>query len=70
MRVNPWVPLVGTLAYNFRQHRRGRPTLCSTTRRVIPMGPLAVLLVLGFVGLGAHLYDGYAIKINLDNLTD
>lgn len=32
----PLVMLVGSLVVNFVQHKRGRPTICSTTRKRIP----------------------------------
>lgn len=31
-----WLGLVATLIWNYIQHRRGRPTICSLTRRVLP----------------------------------
>lgn len=34
--MNPWAALLGVLAYNYRCHRRGRPTICATTRRYLP----------------------------------
>lgn len=32
----PLVMLLGSLVVNYVQHKRGKPTICSTTRPVIP----------------------------------
>lgn len=31
----PWAALLGTLGLNYRQHRHGKPTICSVTRRAL-----------------------------------
>lgn len=31
-----WVALTATLGWNYARHRRGRSTLCSSSRPVIP----------------------------------
>lgn len=31
-----WLCMAGTLAYNVSRHLRGKSTLCSSTRRVLP----------------------------------
>jgi hypothetical protein len=33
----PWAALLGTLGLNYARHRRGRSTLCSVTRRHVPV---------------------------------
>lgn len=66
--MNPWVPMAGTLTWNFLRHRRGKATICSTTRRIVPRPVAAVLLFVGFVALVAHVLDGYDVKINLSDL--
>lgn len=69
MRVNPWVPLGGTLAYNLYCHKRGWPTICSTTRRAVPSKRVAIVaLFVSFEALLVHYLDGY--PIDLDRLTD
>jgi hypothetical protein len=32
----PWLGLGATLAWNLHRHRRGKSTICSITRRVLP----------------------------------
>ena len=67
--MNPWVPLAGTLAYNYARHLRGQSTICSTTRRALPKKWLAVTVVLlGFDALLVHYVNGYDIKIDLSDL--
>lgn len=39
--MNPWVPLVGSLAYNVARHMRGKSTLCSTARPHLPPAAFA-----------------------------
>jgi hypothetical protein len=31
-----WVALLGALGWNYARHRRGKSTLCSSTRHVVP----------------------------------
>lgn len=66
----PWGAMAGTLTLNYWQHRRNRPTICSTTRRFVPKPVVVVALCVGFAGLVAHVIDGYSIKIDLGDLTD
>lgn len=66
--MNPWVPLAGTLGWNYIRHKRGRPTICSTTRRALPSKPVACgLLVIGFAALFVHYVEGY-VDIDLSDL--
>jgi len=65
--VNPWVPMAATIAYNLHCHRRGTPTICSTTRRALPSkGQAVAVLTAGFAGLLIHYIEGYPLPINLD----
>lgn len=57
--MNPWGPLLATLAYNYwGRHKRGKPTICSTGRR-IPKQVLIPALTVGAAGLLAHVIGGY-----------
>jgi hypothetical protein len=40
----PLLVLAGSLVVNYIQHRRGKPTICSTSRRHLP----AILFVAGW----------------------
>ncbi|GAB7007806.1 hypothetical protein JCM18899A_52820 [Nocardioides sp. AN3] len=44
----PWCALIATLSLNYARHRRGKSTLCSVTRRHVPVqtpeGRAAVIL--------------------------
>lgn len=55
-----WACLLGTLGYNYHRHRRGLPTICATTRRLIPRTVSAALLSAGFAYLITHVWRGYA----------
>ena len=57
-----WAALLGALGINYRQHRHGRPTLCSTARRHVP-GPV---FVAGWVGLSGWLLPHYLQAHPLD----
>ncbi len=57
--MNPWGPLAAALGWNYIRHRHKKPTICSTTRRLIPKRVACVLLFCGFVTLVAHVLDGY-----------
>lgn len=64
--MNPWVPMGATIGYNYLQHRRGRPTLCSTTRRIVPRRMVAgAVLIVAFDGLLTHFLNGYPLAIDL-----
>lgn len=54
-----WLGLIATLGWNYRQHRRGRPTICSVTRSVLPRPAFLTLGVVGALGLGIHVWRGY-----------
>jgi hypothetical protein len=53
--VLPWAALLGTLGLNYRQHRHGRPTLCSTGRRFVP----AAAFLLAWAGLTGWICPHY-----------
>lgn len=55
-----WLGLAAALAWNYREHRRGRPTICSVTRRALPRPASAAALVTGFVVLLVHVWRGYS----------
>lgn len=57
--MNPWALLAGLLAYNYRRHLHGRPTICSTTRRYVPAPVAGALLCAGFGWLLPHVIRGY-----------
>jgi hypothetical protein len=57
--MNPWVPLLGALAYNYRRHLHDQPTICSTTRRLVPAPVAMVGIAALFSWLTPHLYRGY-----------
>ena len=65
----PWAALLGTLGLNYSQHKRGRPTLCSTARRFIPGWLMTLLLCAGMGWLVPHYWLGF-LKVDLDRLTD
>ena len=58
-----WFGLVAALVHNYVQHRRGRPTICSVTRRVLPRPVSAAGLGIGFVVLVVHVWRGYAPRV-------
>lgn len=55
-----WAALLGVVAYNYSRHRRGLPTICAVTRRVLPRWAvvLAWAVLTGF--MVPHLVRGYA----------
>lgn len=54
-----WALLLGTVAYNYSRHRRGLPTICATTRRLLPRHVSAVGLAVGWLYLAVHVWRGY-----------
>lgn len=54
-----WLALLGTLAYNYNRHRRGLPTICATTRRMLPRLVACPALIIGAVYLVTHVWRGY-----------
>lgn len=54
-----WALLLGTLAYNYNRHRRGLPTICATTRRLLPRHVSATGLAVGWLYLAVHVWRGY-----------
>jgi hypothetical protein len=51
--------LVAAVVTNYAQHRRRRPTICSTTRRYVPKVLAGALLSAGFSWLLPHVLNGY-----------
>lgn len=58
-----WVALLGTLAYNYRRHRRGKPTICATFRRYVPRWAVIPFwsAVTGY--MIPHLWRGYPYRL-------
>lgn len=54
-----WCGLLGVLAYNYRRHRRGLPTICATARRLLPRLLADALVVVVFAWLLGHIHNGY-----------
>lgn len=54
-----WCGLLGVLAYNYTRHRRGLPTICATTRRLLPRSLADALVVAVFAWLLGHIHNGY-----------
>lgn len=54
------VLLAAAVVVNYRQHRRGRPTICSTTRAHVPAPLVAAGLSAGYAYLLGHLLRGYS----------
>lgn len=67
--MNPWGPFAAALGWNYIRHRRRKPTICSTTRRIVPKPLAGLLLFVGFVALAAHVLDGYTVDIDLTDRT-
>lgn len=57
--MNPFALLLSLLAYNYRRHLLGRPTICSTGRSLLPRGIATVLLLGGFCWLLPHVRNNY-----------
>lgn len=55
----PWAALLGSLGLNYRQHRRGQPTICSATRSKIPALLADSALLAGYIVLRGHVVRGY-----------
>lgn len=69
-----WGALAGALGIDYWQHKRQRPTLCSTGR-VVPKPVLYTGLAVGLAALLRHLERGYdrdfaLVRIDLTRLTD
>lgn len=54
-----WVGLGFALAFNYRQHRRGKMTICALTRAVVPEPVFRALFRLGADLLEGHVANGY-----------
>lgn len=63
-----WGALLAALGVDWLQHKRHKPTLCSTARKYVP--PLLFVAAWGVLTqwLVRHYVDGF--KIQLDKLTD
>jgi len=53
-----WLGIGLTLGWNYAQHRRHKPTICSVSR-ALPRPTLLALYGVGAVGLGVHVWRGY-----------
>lgn len=51
--------LLGTVALNYRRHRRGQPTICRTVRRALPLPAFAALFPAAAAWLYVHVLRGY-----------
>lgn len=54
-----WALIGAALAVNYHNHTHGRPTICSTGRRVLPKPILLPALGVGAGVLIAHVAKGY-----------
>lgn len=54
-----WLGLIATLGWNYRQHRHGRATICSTTRRALPRPAFLLAWASVAAGLAIHVWRGY-----------
>jgi hypothetical protein len=63
-----WGSLAAALGIDYWQHKRHKPTLCSTARRFLP--PLAFVVSWGVLTgwLVDHYIDGFTVE--LDKLSD
>lgn len=57
-----WLGLLATVGWNYVNYRRGRLTICATTRRALPRPVSALALALGYAYLAAHVWRGYQPK--------
>lgn len=60
-----WALLVAAVAVNYSEHRQGRSTICSTSRRRLPRPVLLGLYGAGAVSLGVHLARGYQAAVDV-----
>lgn len=60
--MNPLALLGGLLAYNYRRHLVGKPTICSTGRSLLPWWVLIPAVSVGFCWLAPHLKRGYVSR--------
>lgn len=54
-----WLALGGTLAYNVSRHLRGKSTLCSSGRTVVPAWAMETALDVGVRVLKRHYRNGF-----------
>lgn len=64
-----WAALLGVFGYNYSRYRRGLPTICATTRRLLPRSVAAVALCVGFAYLLGHVLNGYPPRPSLERET-
>lgn len=62
-----WLGLAFALGWNYSEHKHGRATICSSSRR-LPRPVLLAAYTAGAVGLGVHVARGYVPAIK-DALT-
>lgn len=53
------VGLLGVIAFNYRRHLRGRPTICATFRRYVPRWAVVPLWSAFTAWIIPHLLRGY-----------
>lgn len=58
-----WSLIVAAVAVNYVQHRHGRPTICSTSRR-LPRPVLLAAYTAGAISLGVHVARGYKAVVS------
>lgn len=51
--------LLATVGWNLREHRAGRPTICSRTRAVVPPWLFLILWRAFSRWMERHIIDGY-----------
>jgi hypothetical protein len=54
-----WLGIAATLGWNYAQHRRGKPTICSVTRGVLPRPVFLAAFSAGAGALAVHVWRGY-----------
>lgn len=54
-----WLGLLATLGWNYHQHRHGRATICSVTRRTLPRPAFLLAWTAAAAGLAVHVWRGY-----------
>lgn len=58
-----WFTLGAAIAHNYIEYRRGKPTICAVTRRVLPAPVSAVALGVGAGALIVHVWRGYVVPV-------
>lgn len=57
-----WLALFVTVRWNWHEHTRGRATMCSVTRKLLPKWAVVVLIPAGALALLMHLIRGYPAR--------